>query len=103
MPAFKALNAAMSDISITKAKSCLAQLVQQAERGQPVRITRRGRPVAVLVSVADHARLHTGRVGLLAYSQAWRSQTTAAGEPMAAETDWAGLRDQSERPAPNLG
>lgn len=103
MTAFRALNAAMSDISITKARSCLAQLVQQAERGQPVRITRRGRPVAVLVSVAAHARLNTGRVGLLAYSQAWRDQAAAASVPMAAETDWAGLRDQSERPARDLG
>lgn len=102
MPALKALNAAMTDISITKARSCLAQLVQQAERGQPVRITRRGRPVAVLVSLADHARLHTGRVGLLAYSQTWRKEAAAAGVPTADETDWTGLRDQRERPAPDL-
>jgi len=93
----------MSDISIAEAKSRFAELVHQAERGEAVRITRRGRAVAVLVSEADYARLQTGRVGLLAYSQAWRSQALAAGVPLTDEMDWTGLRDQSERPAPDLG
>ena len=92
----------MLDISITEAKSRLAELVQQAERGQTVRITRRGRAVAVMVSVAEQSRLTTGRVGLLAYTQEWRRQTAAAGVPPADETDWTGLRDQSERPAHDL-
>lgn len=102
MTAFKATKPAMLDVSITEAKSRFAELVQQAERGQAVRITRRGRAVAVLVSVAEHARLNTGHIGLLAYSEAWRKQAEAAGVPMADETDWTGLRDQSERPAPDL-
>lgn len=92
----------MSDISIAEAKSRFAELVHQAERGQAVRITRRGRAVAVLVSEADYARLQTGRVGLLAYSQAWRHQAASAGLALAEESDWAGLRDQSGRPPADL-
>lgn len=102
MAALKVTEPAMLDISITEAKSRLAELVQQAERGQAVRITRRGRAVAVLVSVAEHTRLTTDRVGVLAYSQAWRSQTAAAGLKLSNEEDWDGLRDQSERSAPDL-
>ena len=40
----------MANFSIAEAKSRFAQLVHQAESGGPVRITRRGRAVAVLVS-----------------------------------------------------
>lgn len=92
----------MSDISIAEAKSRFAELVHRAERGQAVRITRRGRAVAVLVSEADYARLQTSRVGLLAYSQAWRDQAVANGVHLPDDTDWSGLRDQRERPAPDL-
>lgn len=81
----------MMDFSIAEAKSRFAQLVHQAEGGQPVRITRRGRAVAVLVSEADFARLSAPREGLLAYTLA-----------LFTDADWAGLRDQSERPAPDL-
>lgn len=39
----------MESIGIYEAKSRLSQLVEQAEAGQEVTITRRGRPVARLV------------------------------------------------------
>lgn len=92
----------MADMSIAEAKSRFAELVHQAEAGQPVRITRRGRAVAVLVSEADYARLNTGRVGFLAYTQQWRAEAAQAGLAPWSDADWAGLRDQSERPAPDL-
>lgn len=92
----------MEDVSIADAKARLAELVHQAERGQAVHITRRGRAVAVLVSEADYARLNTGRVGLLAYTQARRAEAAQAGLSLFSDDDWAGLRDQSERPAPDL-
>jgi prevent-host-death family protein len=92
----------MAEMSIAEAKSRFAELVHQAESGQPVRITRRGRAVAVLVSEADYARMNAGRVGLLAYTQAWRAEAAQAGLAPWGDADWAGLRDQSERPAPDL-
>ncbi len=43
----------MHAASIPQAKNHLTCLVRQAEQGEPVRITRRGKPVAVLVSAAE--------------------------------------------------
>ena len=92
----------MANFSIAEAKSRFAQLVHQAEGGGPVRITRRGRAVAVLVSEADYARLSAPREGLLAYTLALRAQASQAGQAFFTDDDWAGLRDQSERPVPDL-
>ena len=46
----------MAVVSIAEAKNHLPRLVQQVEAGEPVRITRRGLPVAVLISEAEYAR-----------------------------------------------
>ena len=43
--------------SIAQARDSLARLVHEAESGQVVHLTRRGEPVAVVVSTADYARL----------------------------------------------
>lgn len=42
--------------SIAEARDNLAKIVHEAERG-PVELTRRGRPVAVLVSLSEYERL----------------------------------------------
>ncbi|MBV9286301.1 MAG: type II toxin-antitoxin system prevent-host-death family antitoxin [Hyphomicrobiales bacterium] len=41
----------MAEVSITDAKAHLSELVEQAARGEPVLITRRGKPIALLVGV----------------------------------------------------
>lgn len=46
-----------SSYSIAEAKNALPSLVHAAETGQCVQITRRGKPVAVLLSMEDYARL----------------------------------------------
>ncbi len=92
----------MADFSIAEAKARFAQLVHQAEGGQPVRITRRGHAVAVLMSEADFARLSAPRQGLLAYTQGLRDEAHQAGLALFGDEDWAGLRDQSERPVSDL-
>lgn len=48
---------AVSQYSITEAKNTLPNLVHVAEAGQRVEITRRGKPVAVLLSMDDYDRL----------------------------------------------
>ena len=92
----------MSDFSIAEAKSQFAQLVHRAEAGQPVRITRRGRAVAVLLSEAEFNRLSIPREGLLAFTQALRAEATQAGIALFSDAELAGLRDQSDRAAPDL-
>lgn len=50
----------MNAASIAQAKDQFTRLVHQAEQGEAVQITRRGKPVAVLVSAAEYQRLHSG-------------------------------------------
>ena len=47
--------------SIAEAKNNLSGLVHEAEQGHPVRLTRRGKPVAVLISTAQYERLSKPR------------------------------------------
>lgn len=48
----------MSQTSIVEAKAQLTNLIRQAEQGETVHITRRGKPVAVLLSEDEYKRLH---------------------------------------------
>jgi prevent-host-death family protein len=48
--------------SIAEARSCLPSLVDQAEAGVEVELTRRGQPVAVLVSRREFDRLRGRRL-----------------------------------------
>ncbi|WP_133512551.1 type II toxin-antitoxin system Phd/YefM family antitoxin [Candidatus Thiosymbion oneisti] len=51
----------MSQTSIAEAKTQLTRLIHQAERGEAVHITRRGKPVAVLLSEDEYTRLRQGQ------------------------------------------
>ncbi len=51
----------MKSYSIAEAKSHLGRLVHQVEAGPPVELTRRGQPVAMVVSIRDYQRLATPR------------------------------------------
>ena len=48
--------------SIDEAPSRLPSIVDQAEAGEEIELTRRGKPVAVLMSVHEFERLRGGRV-----------------------------------------
>ena len=47
----------MTETSIADAKAQFTRLIHRAERGEAVHITRRGKPVAVLVSEDEYRRL----------------------------------------------
>ncbi|MES2641956.1 MAG: type II toxin-antitoxin system Phd/YefM family antitoxin [Myxococcota bacterium] len=51
--------------SIAEARDQLPALVHDAERGGRVSLTRRGKPVAVLISVSEYDRLTAGRTDFL--------------------------------------
>lgn len=51
----------MAQTSIADAKTQLTRLIHQAEQGEAVHITRRGKPVAVLLSEDEYERLRQGR------------------------------------------
>lgn len=47
--------------SIADARAKLSGIIDQAEAGEAVELTRRGRPVAVVLSCAEYERLRSGR------------------------------------------
>ena len=48
----------MKTLQLRDAKACLSAVVDAAERGESTTITRHGRPAAVVVPVAEAARLN---------------------------------------------
>jgi prevent-host-death family protein len=82
------------EYSIAHAKDHLAEAVRSAEAGEPVTLTRRGLPVAVIVSEADYRRLARPRGDFWTALQEFR--TTFDGERDGIEPEyWESLRDRS--------
>jgi prevent-host-death family protein len=80
--------------SIADARRQLPSLITQAESGSSVELTRRGRPVAVLISVDEYDRLKRGglefREAYSAFLERFRLQDVGV------ELDWAEkLRDST--------
>lgn len=63
-------------VSIAHAKNHLPALIHAVENGEPVHLTRRGTPVAVLVSAEEFSRLRPDRSETFADALAqWRAET----------------------------
>ncbi len=75
----------MPEISIAKAKAQLTRLIHQAERGEAVHITRRGKPVAVLLSENEYARLRQGQER----RNSWDLIAEMRADPGFAPVDWS--------------
>ena len=71
----------MTDVSIADAKAHFSELVERAEAGETVRITRRGKPVARLIPESKKKkRLDVEALRKLTESSPW--QPVSAGEFM---------------------
>jgi prevent-host-death family protein len=46
----------MKEVTVAEAKAHLSELIDRAERGEPIRITRRGKPVVRIISVERQAK-----------------------------------------------
>lgn len=92
----------MSEVSVAEAKTHLARLLQQVEAGETVRITRRGKPVAVLVSHDDYERTHKPPERLSDFIRRWRAEMREQGLSFLDDKELEGLRDQSQRIAPTF-
>lgn len=79
--------------SVAEARQRFTELVRTVERGRPLEITRRGLPVAVLVSAAEYARLAAPQASFAAALDAF----CEAVDPRALHGDdvFADLRDES--------
>ena len=60
--------------SIAEARDRLARLVHDAEKGAAVELTRRGKPVAVLVSTKDYQRFLAGKPSFWEALEMFRSE-----------------------------
>ena len=87
--------------SISQARNSLPSLVHEVEAGASVELTRRGRPVAVLLSISDYGRLTGKRPDLWSAIQRFREKTDL--EELDVEQILAGVRDRSPGPEPEIG
>ena len=60
--------------SIAEARDKFAALIHQVEEDAAVEVTRRGKPVAVLLSIEEYQRLQKGQTGFWEAFSAYRSK-----------------------------
>ncbi|MDJ0620689.1 MAG: type II toxin-antitoxin system Phd/YefM family antitoxin [Calothrix sp. MO_192.B10] len=60
--------------SIAKARDKFAQIVHAVEQGKSVKITRRGKPVAVVLSLKEYQRLTDRQIGFGEGLEAFRKK-----------------------------
>jgi len=80
--------------SIADARNDLPGVIHDVAHGGPARITRRGKPVAVILSVHDYERITAGKPTFREAYEAWRS-SVAWDEVAVPAEHFAGLRDRS--------
>ncbi len=80
--------------SIAEAKNKLPSIIHAVEKGPSVRLTRRGRPVAVLLSIQEYEHLSRKKEGFWRALKAFRRQAEKEGVEISS-ADFMGLRDQS--------
>jgi prevent-host-death family protein len=78
--------------TISEAKNRLPAIVHSVEKGPSVKLTRRGRPVAVLLSIKEYEALRGERIGFWDALEAFCRQNTIAD---LSNADFEGLRDRS--------
>jgi prevent-host-death family protein len=59
--------------SVAEARNDLSSILHDVERGGPVKITRRGKPVAVILSVQEYDRLTVPKPTFAEAYEAWKS------------------------------
>lgn len=86
--------------SIAEARNGLTGLVHAVEDGPPVELTRRGQPVAILVSIKDFERLARGRPNLWSAIEKFRAETNL--EELDVDGILEGVRDPSPGREPDI-
>jgi len=81
--------------SIAEAKDKLTSLVHEAEEGTTVELLRRGKPVAVVLSLGEFERLKRGRRGFWEAYQHLRETVDLEALAIVPEEVFAGVRERS--------
>ena len=82
-------------VSVAEARQNLARLIRTAEGGRAVEITRRGEPVAVLLSASEYLQLKGERPAFEAAIESVRDRHGVR-ELEIVDSDFEGLRDEAE-------
>jgi prevent-host-death family protein len=81
--------------SIAEAKNRLSELVRSVEQNETIQLTRRGKPVAVLLSARQYERLKKGRVDFWEAYLAFRERLDREGIDLNPDEIYADVRDRS--------
>ena len=80
--------------SIAEAKNKLPAIIHLVERGPSVKLTRRGRPVAILLSIQEYERLSQKKMDFWLALKSFRKIAEKEGIEIS-NADFKGLRDYS--------
>lgn len=86
--------AASTRYSIAEARDRLPAIIHDVERGATIELARRGKPVAVLVSLAEHRRLSRRSTGFWAAVERFRRSVDLGALDLDGGV-FAGTRDRS--------
>ena len=83
--------------SIAELNSALAAIIRRVEKKGPVQITRRGKPIAILISLDEYQQLQTQtpRRNLWDAIQTWRAENDVAALNINPDEIWGDIRDKS--------
>ena len=81
--------------TIVDAKNKLTSIIHSVETGQAVKLTRHGKPVAVLLSIKDYQRLNRKREGYFSALNSWRKNMGKEGGVVFSGEEFEGVRDNS--------
>ncbi len=84
----------MGAVSIAEAKSHLSQLINQAENGKSIHLSRHGKPVAVLVSAERYDHLTKEKDSPWKAIVKWRSSVSLQGDDLS-DQEIATWRDRT--------
>ena len=82
--------------SIAEARNSLPKIVREAEAGREVALTRRGKPVAVLVGRVDYERLVSGPMNFWDTYQVFRREVDLPALAIDPEAVFGGTRDRTK-------
>ena len=91
----------MEKFSIAEARDKFTRLVRRVEEKAPVELTRRGKTVAVLMSIEEYRRLQAQQRGFWDAYQTFRAEVDLK-EAGVTEEDFTGLREPSPGREVNL-
>ncbi|MDJ0851702.1 MAG: type II toxin-antitoxin system Phd/YefM family antitoxin [Myxococcota bacterium] len=85
---------AANEVSVAEARQNFARLIKRAQKGKAIRITRRGEPVAVLLSAAEYLALTGNQPSFVDATRVVRERLDVDSLGIGDE-DFEGLRDES--------